>query len=138
MRATRDGGWPSSARALGATKSSKPDKHMSTSALLFPAKMAFMLFPLSSAASPEARPIGSTSVRTWSCLTLPVDITRCLQLSCSCESHIWDGSRPSGHRVLELEITGPKAVPYDSRPPRNPSLHFLVVSACAVWENACV
>src|ERR1700730_4908076 len=57
MRATRDGGSPSSARALGATKSSKPDKHMITSALLFPAKMAFMLFPQSSAASPEARPI---------------------------------------------------------------------------------
>jgi hypothetical protein len=43
MRATRDGGsLSSSACALGAIKSNRPDKHISRTALLFPTKVAFI------------------------------------------------------------------------------------------------
>src|SRR6266404_806315 len=62
MRATRAGGSASSvgspARALGATNSNRPAKHMSTDALLFPAKVAFMIV------SPVSGPI-SRSLADW-------------------------------------------------------------------------
>ena len=43
MRATRDGGSPWSARALGATNSKRPAKHISSDAPLLPPRVAFML-----------------------------------------------------------------------------------------------
>src|SRR5258708_379617 len=89
MRATRDGGSPSSARALGAIKSKRPAKHTSRDVLLFPPKVAFMFVPLSSTTSPDAWPIGSTSVVTFEVpVILPCGRTRRQQLSCFGCSHI--------------------------------------------------
>src|SRR6267142_7268221 len=71
MRPTRDGGSPSSARALGAIKSNRPDKHISRTALLFPAKVAFMFVSPVSGRIPEDWPVGA-SVRIWTRPNAPV------------------------------------------------------------------
>src|SRR5258705_7180640 len=66
MRPTRDGGSPSSARALGAIKSNRPDKHISRTALLFPAKVAFMFVSPVSGRLPEiGRLEHRSAIWTW-------------------------------------------------------------------------
>src|SRR6266404_5872029 len=64
MRPTRDGGSPSSARALGAIKNNRPDKHISRTALLFPAKVAFMFVSPISDRIPEDWPVGASVLWT--------------------------------------------------------------------------
>src|SRR6266403_1978331 len=71
MRPTRDGGSPSSARALGAIKSNMPDKHISRTALLFPAKVAFMFVSPVSGRLLEGWPVGA-SVRIGTRPNAPV------------------------------------------------------------------
>src|SRR6266478_4410844 len=109
MRATREGGSPSSsARAWGATKINKPVKSISTYALLFPAKVAFMIIPLSSASSPEVgrreRPLTLWDM-AW---MLPRDKTQQREISCSLvfsPRHHWPLTRSlcNDFRMNELD-----------------------------------
>src|SRR5882762_4123702 len=143
MRATRAGGSASSvgspARALGATNSNRPAKHMSTDALLFPVKVAFMIV------SPVSGPI-SRSLADWEYIRSKFGPGLDTPTPCNPPLKI-KLLHPNSHfgtsytlRPVSTSTTAnwPKirTLGQASSRPQHPTLSLW--SACALWENACL